>query len=150
MKKNIFTYLLLFIVIEALLIFIVFREIPHVSLFTTMWILHILFFTSIVICWFFRLKATKIRTKFIFTYLPLIFHLINHIIISFWIFYIFNDIIYNHSHDNNEIIWMILSVIFIWIFIFIWEYLIHKKTHCETHHNKVHKKCHDSNCISKH
>lgn len=149
-KKNLFYYLLWFVAIEIIFLLLIFREVPHIWLFSAIWILHLLFFISIFISWYLRVKSDNLILKFIYTYTPVVLHLIIHIIVWLWLLHLFEHSHSHHHHDEHEIIWMIIWVIIAWIIIFIWEKLLHNKVHCETHHQKLHKSCHDKECTKKH
>lgn len=140
MKKrllNSLLHILLFICIEVAFVFIVLHEFPEVSFFEELWIIHLIYWLLIFIAWYLRDIFKSYKTKFVATYLPLLFHV-------FWHFYVWHETIYLiDKHNNHSDIWLIVSTIILWIFIFIWEYLLHNKYHCESHHDKVHKHCKD-------
>lgn len=141
MKKNrllsSFLHILLFVIVEIIFVFLILREFPEISFFEDLWIIHLLYWISIFVAWFARESIKSYQVRFLFTYIPVVFHIAWHLYI--WEQTI--ELIENHWHEDTSIFWLIISTISVWILIFIWEYLLHKKYHCDFHHDKVHKHC---------
>lgn len=141
MKKNrllsSFLHILLFVIVEIIFVFLVLREFPEVSFFEDLWIIHLLYWISIFVAWFARESIESYQVKFLFTYIPVVFHIVWHLYI--WEQTI--ELIENHWQEHSSAFWLIIATICTWIIIFMWEYLLHRKYHCEHNHEKVHKHC---------
>lgn len=140
MKKRLLSsllHILVFVSIEIAFVFLVLHEFPEISFFEELWIIHLAYWLFIFVAWYLRDIFKNYKTKFLATYLPVLFHVLGHL-------YIWHETIdlIDKSHSHNDL-WLIVSTIVLWIFIFIWEYLLHTRYHCETHHDKVHKHCRD-------
>jgi hypothetical protein len=139
MKKNriisSFLHILLFVVVEILFVFLILKEFPEVSFFEDLWIIHLAYWISIFVAWFTREHIKSYQVKFLFSYIPVVFHIVWHI----YIWEITLEQIESHSISSD--FWLIISTICAWVIIFIWEYLLHRKYHCEHNHDKVHKHC---------
>lgn len=139
-KKSIISsllHLLLFVIVEIFFVFIILKEFPEVSFFEDLWIIHFIYWISIFVAWYVRENIKSYQVKFLFSYIPVVFHIVWHL----YLWEITLEQIDQHSHSSD--FWLIVSTICLWIFIFVWEYLLHRKYHCEHNHDKVHKHCKD-------
>ncbi|MBW7954874.1 hypothetical protein H3C61_03610 [Candidatus Gracilibacteria bacterium] len=139
MKKRLlssFLHIILFILIEIAFVFLVLHELPTINLLEEIGIIHLVYFLFLFIAGYLRDLLKGYKTRFLATYLPVLFHVLAHIYIGHETI----DLIDNNNHGD---LWLIISTIVLGVFIFIGEYLLHTRYHCETHHNKVHKHCKD-------
>lgn len=141
MKKRLLSSLLhiwVFVLIEIAFVFVVLHEFPEVSFFEELGMVHLIYWIMIFIAWFVRENLRSYKTKFIATYLPVVFHILGHV----YIWHETMELVEEHAHHaHGSPFWLIVSTIILWIFIFAGEYLLHKRYHCESHHHKAHKHC---------
>ena len=140
-------HLLLFVIIEIIFVFLLFREIPETNIFSAIGIGHTIYRVVLIWAALCREKAKKIWQRFLATYTPVLAHLVIH-------FRVGAETLYAHeTWTSSETIWTILWVIVVWVLIYRWEYLLHTKFHCDTHHQHVHKSCYEHghhDCEEKH
>jgi len=75
-----FLHLGLFVVVEMVFVFLLFREFPETNLLTLIGVLHTSYRLILLVAWWMREKrATKVRHKFLATYLPIVYHVGIHI-----------------------------------------------------------------------
>lgn len=142
--RSLFLHIALFIIVEILFVLIVFREFPAIDLYTTIWIAHLVYWSIVLLCSFWREKAKTIYTRTLALWTPMVVHLGIHIWI--WIATVEEHSQWHeHEHHSDEIIWLVIWTLVAWGLIYVGEKLIHKHQHCTTHHNWVHK-----NCIEEH
>jgi len=139
MKKKLISrisHLLLFIVIELLFVFLILRELPSVSLFSLIWIVHLVYRASIILAGIVRESLHKLRQKIIASYFPILLHVAGHILVIFKTV----EHVHEHSHEKHNIIWLIVTTISVGALIVLWEWLLHRKIHCDHCHHKFHEK----------
>lgn len=133
---SLLSHLALFVIVEILFVFIVLQELPSVSLFSLIGIVHLMYWISLIVAGITREYCTKLRQKFLCSYGPLVFHVLWHIFVGLETL---EHIAEQHDDHDHSIVWMIIATISVWIILFLWEYLLHRKTHCEVHHDEFHK-----------
>lgn len=139
MRKNSFIlHLLLFIGIEIVFVFLLFRELPETNLMTLIGVLHTSYRAVLVLAGRIREKrATKRRHKFSATYLPILYHVFIHVYAT--LFAVQQQV--NELHHEHELQRIVAGSLLLGVLIFWGEWLLHKKYHCDHHHHKVHKYC---------
>lgn len=145
--KNRCLHLVVFIVIEIIFVFLLFKEIPETNLITTMGILHTSYRFILLIAGRIRTHVTHtVRQKFLCTYIPVVYHVLIHI-------YTANLTITHieHQHNHHESLARLwTATIGVGILIWLGEYRLHRTRHCDTHHHTTHQHCHDTNCEQTH
>lgn len=152
MKKNLshfWLHLLVFIGIETLFVFVLFRELPETNLITLIGLLHTSYWLILLFAWWLRERMHNVWQKALCTFLPVVYHLFTHLYAG-WIAIEMQHAAQWNSHDEHELGWIIAGACFLWILIFIGEYLLHRKIHCDSHHAKTHAHCHDKWCETIH
>ena len=147
--KNFFQHLWLFLVIEVVFVFIIFREFPSVSLLTLTGILHLSYWVIVIIAGTIRERyAHRVWQKFLCTYLPIVYHVIIHLYVGMETLHHMEE--HGHAHDEHSMIWLIVGTLAAGVLIGLGEYWLHRTTHCVTHHHKAHASCHDDACEDDH
>jgi len=137
-RISILSHIWLFIAVEILFVFIILKELPEISLVTTIWIIHLIYWLSIVVIWFFRIYIKKLWQKILATYLPVIFHILWHIYIGIvTVEYVTKEI----DHTEHSLTWLIIATLSVGVIIIFGEWLLHKKVHCDNCHHEIHKDC---------
>lgn len=142
-------HLLVFICIEVIFVFILFRELPETNLITLIGILHTSYWLILIVAWWLREKMQKVWQKACCTFLPVIYHVFIHMYAWRAALEMHHEET-GHAHDEHELGWMIAGALLLWVLIFAGEYLLHRKLHCDSHHETAHKHCHDGDCEVKH
>lgn len=138
------SHLGLFVIIEILFVFVLFREFPEIWLLSQIGIAHLSYWVILLLSAFFRHHVRTVFLRFLATYIPVVFHLVVHL----WI-----GVETLHSlgwWHEGEVVWLIVWVIWAWFLIFRGEMLIHRTYHCDTHHASLHDSCHDQECEIEH
>ena len=136
----------LFLLVEIIFVFIIFRELPPISLVGLTWILHSSYWIVILSAgWIREHYAHRVWQKFLSTYLPIVYHVIIHIYIGVESFHELQN-----GHAEQSVMWLIIWVVAAGILIALGEYRLHRTSHCATHHKKTHLHCHDEECIDNH
>ncbi len=139
--KSVLSHIALFVVVEVIFVLIVFRELPAINLYTSIWIAHLIYWIVVLLCSVWREKATQVMIKFIALWTPMVLHLGIHIFI--WL-----ETLEEHWHDHHEweeTLWLIIWTLVAWIIIYFGEKLLHRNQHCATHHTHAHKECIENN-----
>lgn len=134
--KSFFQHLILFVLIEVLFIFILFRELPETNILSAIGIWHSIYWVVLLLAAFWREKTHKVWQRFLATYTPVVAHLVMHL----WVWVITLETYDIHAHEE-EGGWLILWVIMLGVLIYRGEWLLHRNIHCETHHHKAHSHC---------
>ena len=142
-----FTHLALFLFVEIIFIFIIFRELPETNLLTLIGILHTSYWFVLVVAGLLRENyAHLIWQKFLCTYIPVVYHVFTHILVGL----ITIEEMTQHNSAEHSMTWLIIGTICAWVLIALGEYRLHRTAHCETHHQEAHKHCHDGSCEDSH
>ncbi len=139
--KSLFAHIALFVLIEVTFVLIVFRELPVVSLYTTIWIAHIVYWIVVLACSVWREKSKRLIIRFMALWTPMIIHLLIHIYI--W-FETIEEHGHWHEHHDWEAGWLVVWTLVAWVLLYYWEKLLHTHQHCTTHHTHAHKACIES------
>lgn len=143
MKINSFLkHLLIFICIEIVFVFLIFREWPETNIFTVTGIGHLIYWVIVIGAWILREKTIHVWQKFLCTYVPIVAHLVLHIYIGAEILHAHGD---GEVHHDEEV-WLYIWVVVAGILIYLWETWLHRTNHCATHHQDAHTRCHDWEC----
>lgn len=146
--QNFLKHLGIFLVVEIVFVFIIFREFPSVSLLTMTGILHTSYWIVVILAWLIREKyAHRVWQKFLCTYLPIVYHVLIHLYIGMEVLHEAEE--HGHAHDEHGI-WLIVVTLAAGVLIALGEYWLHRTTHCVTHHHKAHATCHDETCETPH
>jgi hypothetical protein len=132
-------------VIEVIFVFLIFREFLETDLLTAIGILHTSYWWVLLFAAWIREKCTKVWQRFLATYVPIVYHVIIHLI-AWWISV---EDMWQH-HDEHSLLWIIIASISAGVLILVGEHLLHRTTHCETHHAAAHIHCHDEECEERH
>jgi lysylphosphatidylglycerol synthetase-like protein (DUF2156 family) len=146
-SKNFLLHLLLFLVIEVIFVFLIFREFLETDLLTAIGILHTSYWWVLLFAAWIREKCQRVWQKFLATYLPIVYHVGIHLIAGRMSV---EEHMHEEHHDEHSLMRIIIASIAAGVLIFIGEYLLHRTTHCETHHADAHVHCHDGECEEKH
>lgn len=147
LSKNFLLHLLLFLVIEIIFVFLIFREFPETNLLSMIGVLHTSYWWVLIFAAWIRERCSKVWQRFLATYIPVLYHLAIHIIAGR---VAIEEYGHGQHHDEQNLLWMTIAAICTGILIFVGEYLLHRNVHCETHHADAHKHCHDEECESEH
>ena len=155
MKKenltNFLNHLGLFLLVEIVFVLIIFREFPETSLLTLIGVLHTSYWIVILLAWFVREKyAYRVRQKFLCTYVPVVYHVVIHIVAGAMAVEEMAGHAHEQHHDEHSVLRLRVGTICAWVLIALGEYWLHRTRHCETHHVKAHVHCHDEECEKKH
>lgn len=145
LSKSFFLHLLLFLVIELIFVFLIFREFPETHLLSLVGILHTSYWAVLIFAGWIREKCSQVWQKFLASYLPIVYHVAIHFIAG----RVSIETMGEH-HDEHSLPWIIIASISAGILILIGEYLLHRNLHCATHHASAHAHCHDGECEEKH
>jgi len=129
-------HLLLFVGLELVFVFLLFREFPGFWLWSALGVGHTTYRLVVVIAWLLRERLTYVWQRFLATYLPLLFHFVIHL----WVGVETLEFAHEHIHQAEDL-WLIVWIIGLGVLIFVWEYLLHRTSHCDHHHWRVHKDC---------
>jgi hypothetical protein len=105
-------HLLLFVAIEIIFVFVLFREIPETNIFSAIGIGHTLYRIILLIAGFVRERSKRVWQRFLATYMPVVAHLVIH----FWV-----GVETLHAHEgehHDETIWLLLGVIAVGVLIY--------------------------------
>ena len=141
---NFLKHLWLFLLVEIIFVFLVFREFPPFNLLTLTGILHTSYRAIILWAWILREYFHTVWKKFLATYIPLVYHVFIHLYVGF------ETVEQLGKEHENESISIIIATILVGALIAYGEYRLHRKDHCDTHHLRTHKHCHDTECITPH
>jgi hypothetical protein len=146
---NFLKHLWLFLLVEVVFVFIIFREFPPFSLLTLTGILHTSYWLIVIVAGIIREHyAHSVWQKFFCTYIPIVYHVAVHLYVGMEIFHEMEE--KGQAHDEHSIVWLIIGTLAAGILIALGEYWLHRTTHCETHHLSTHKHCHDGECEDPH
>jgi len=132
-----FYHLCLFVSVEFVFAILIFHQLPSFSVVTTIWIVHIVYFLSIIIAWFVRESVQGVWSRFFCTYTPILFHVLWHIFVA----EVMIEEALEHQEHWHNMFWTITATIIVGILIAIWERLLHRKEHCDVCHKEVHQNC---------
>ena len=142
MKKSIrslLAHISVFVIIEIIFVLLILHEFPRVSLLSTVWIIHLVYWIVVVIAGIARDKIKPYRWKFLATYLPVLLHISWHI----YVVYLTVDTVMHDGKpaQRDNLSRLMITTIGLWVLIFFGERLLHKKQHCDSCHAETHKKC---------
>lgn len=105
--KNFAQHLGIFLVVEIIFVFIIFREFPSVSLLTMTGLLHLSYWIIVIVAGVIRERyAHRVWQKFLCTYLPLIYHVLIHIYMGMETIHVMEET--GHHHDEHSLTWIII------------------------------------------
>lgn len=146
--KSFLKHLALFLVVEIIFVFILFREFPPFSLLTLTGILHTSYWFIVLLAgWIRERYADRVWKRFLSTYLPLVYHVIIHFYIGIESIY---ELSWDHTHEQESLLLITIATLAAWVLIALGEYWLYRTNHCVTHHHKTHVHCHDEKCIDEH
>lgn len=146
---NFLKHLGLFLLVEIVFVFIIFREFPPFSLLTLTGILHTSYWFIVIIAGLVRERyAHRVWQKFLCTYLPIVYHVIIHLYVGMQTLHHMEE--NGRAHDEHSMVWLIVGTLAAGVLIALGEYWLHRTTHCVTHHGKTHAHCHDEACEDDH
>ncbi len=149
--RSFMQHLLLFVFIEVVFVLLIFREFPQTNLLTIIGVLHTSYWLIVLLAGWLREKyAYRVWQKFLCTYVPVVYHVIIHIIAGLVTIEEMSDHIGEEHHDEHSMLWLVLGAIGAGILIALGEYRLHRTRHCDTHHSTAHKHCHDDACENDH
>ncbi len=134
-RTSFWLHLLLFVVVEVIFVFILFRELPETNILSAIGIGHISYWLIILFAWAVREQLRHVRQRFLATYLPIVYHVVVHLWIGF------ETIHAGEVRHEWEEIRIIIGAIIAGGLILWWEILLHRKYHCDTHHVHTHEHC---------
>ena len=127
-------HLLLYVVIEVFFVLLIFHEIPHIDILSSIGLWHLSYWFVMIFFGVVRKYVHHVWQRFVATYFPLLFHVVVHLWIG-------AELIESYQRNDGSILWIIFSVIILGILIYIGELLLHRKYHCDSHHGSLHKDC---------
>ncbi len=134
-RRSFGLHLLLFVLVEVIFVFILFRELPETNLLTLIGVGHISYWLIILFAWAIREHLRHVRQRFLATYLPIVYHVVVHLRIGVETIHAWEN------HHKGEEIRIIIWAIIAGGLILRWEILLHRKYHCDTHHAHTHEHC---------
>lgn len=120
--KSFFYHLLIFVIIELLLVALIFHELPTISFFTWLGLGHVIYFIFLPLFGWWRIKEKNLIGKIGATTLPLVLHVIVHLVPFV------DEMDHHYGHEHN-MVWVIIMLIIAFTVIMCGEYLLHKKNY---------------------
>lgn len=139
----------MFLLIELIFVVLIFREFPSFSLVSMTGILHLSYWGLVIVAGLVRERyARAVWQKFCCTYLPVVYHVVIHIVLAVYMVHEHHD--HAHHHHEHELGWMIGGTLVAGILIALGECWLHRTRHCMTHHQQAHQHCHHTECEDQH
>jgi len=101
-RTSFLLHLLLFVAVEVIFVFILFRELPETNLLSAIGIGHISYWLIILFAGAIREHLHHVRQRFLATYLPIVYHVVVHLWIGV------ETIHAGEIHREGEDIWIIV------------------------------------------
>lgn len=120
--KNFLCHMLFFVAVELLLVYLIFNEWPTTHFFTWLGLSHVIYFISLPFFGWWRIKEKNLIGKIGATTLPLVLHVIVHLVPFV------DEMDHHYGHEHN-MVWVIIMLIIAFTVIMCGEYLLHKKNY---------------------
>lgn len=101
MSRRTHTFLLhlgLFVLVELVFTVLIFRELPALSLLTSIGIVHCTYLVLVLIAGWLREETHPVWAKFLCTYVPIVIHVIGHV----WVAELMVEEVIEHTHAHEE------------------------------------------------